>query len=599
MMLSDTPSEAVAAEMRRTLGVGEVVTVVLLLFMACAVVAAYALDMGGWSISPLATSVLALAGAGLLAMAWRKVGWFRVSFDVGETLGWLTVVVGLLVFILWLAWPSLLPLSESSDTTHHASFTEFIMAREALAHDAKLDAYLGEMVIYPAGAHILAALVGTFLGVPGLLSLHPLLALVVSVKAGLIYLIILRLLPPQRRFPGLALAGTVLLLVPWDAFIGSFTRWYFFPMVVSETFAVGALWALLVWDQEASRQTAAIAPLTFYVACGVAVALIWPTWLPIVALTLIVLVLIRPGLSIAQRVLALGIALVPVAAVELVYTLNHPNDVGVLGNEGSVLRPSVALYSLPLLALAVLGAVTSVRNRRALPVWSFAIAVLAVLGGLLFLATRGRVAYYFVYKMFYLAQYGLVLFAALGLDAAFGWLQSLSPAGLTRRLSLVSWALALLIAAVVLWRIWPPSRVSVVQAPLYEAGVWAKAHVPNSCIDYVVDSPLTSYWLHVQVLGNPRGSPRTEAIVAGFGDQPQGDDRWKSLPDLPYAIVANLDQVPARFRSQMKVLHTSGPAAVVQREGICRDTTIPIERVTLASRGETLARQIGVGAAQP
>ncbi|MFN8474213.1 MAG: hypothetical protein U0822_18615 [Anaerolineae bacterium] len=582
------------------LDLGEATTVFLLVFLTLHVLVAYVLDAGGWPIDARWTSLLALGGLALLVALWRRMGWLRPRFDAVATLTWLALVVGLAAFIIWLAWPTLLPLTESSDTTHHASFTEFIMARRTLAHDQQLDAYLGEMVVYPAGAHILAALIGTTLGLPGLRSLHPLLALVVSLKAGLVYFIILRLLPPQRRFPGLALAGALFLFVARDAFLGSFTRWYFFPMVVSETFAIGALWALTAWDTGVSGpHRAALAPLTVYALCGIAVSLIWPTWLPIVALSLVVLVLIRPAMTIAERMLAAAVALGPVVLVEFLYLAGHHNDVGVLGNEGSVLKPSVELYGVPLLALALLGMVVSARKRRTLALWSFTIANLAVLGALWFLALRGRVAFYFGYKMFYLFLYAVVLFAAMGLDAISGWLQSLSPERLAQRWSLISFLLSLLVLGLIVPRGIPARDGSVVEEHLYAAGLWAKANLPNGCVDYLVNSQLASYWLHVQVLGNPRGSPRTEAIVAAFGQERQADERWQSPPGLPYAIVEDINQVPDAFRSQMRVLYTSGPAAVVQRDGVCRDTTTPIDRLTLVSRGETLARRLNLGTAQP
>lgn len=570
------------------LNLTEAVSLILLTLSGLLILTAYGLDLAGWPIALPAVTVLALVGLlVLVGLGWRG-GWLRVRLDLGVTLVWLLVVGGLFIYLMALAWPTFLPLTESSDSTHHASYIDFIAARHMLAHDPSLDRYLGEMTVYPAGAHILGALAAQALGVSGLRVLHPLLAVLVALKAGLVLCLIARLLPPPSRHPAVALAGSLLLLVPVGYFIRAFTGYYFFPMVISETFAVAALWAMIVWDRMPTARRS-FAPLGFFALYGTSILLIWPTWLPIVTTALGALVLLRRGLALRARFAALTVALLPVAGVGMVYALNFRGDQGVLTNEGAILKPSLEVYTLPLLGLLVVGCLVSLRNQRVWPIFFLAASTLAALGVLWELALTGHAAFYIAYKMFYLLQYPIVILAGLGLAAGWDWLRRISPPPVARRWALVSLLLPLIVLGGV-WRRPPRQEYSTVREPVYQAGLWAKANLPNGCLDYLVDNAITAYWLHVYVLGNPRGAARADAIVDNMYHPREGNDKWRSPPDLPFAVVENLDKVPKKFRTDMRVLFQSDTAAVVERAGACQDATLPLDRYPVAPRDNTLAR---------
>ncbi len=114
--------------------------------------------------------------------------------------------------------------------------------------------------------------------------------------------------------------------------------------------------------------------------------------------------------------------------------------------------------------------------------------------------------------------------------------------------------------------------------------------LPNACVDYLVDYWVTAYWLHVDVLGNPRGSFHTAAIVENHDARRTSPAGWTDPGGLPFAIVQDLRTVPADIRSGFRILYESTPAAVVQRSeaSTCRDDTPPIDRVSVAPRERTL-----------
>src|SRR5207245_2784136 len=108
------------------------------------------------------------------------------------------------VWRLWLSWPDLLPLGGGADLGHHLQLIDHIERHWRLVHDARVEAYLGEMVHYTPGVHLLAAIAGRLTGTDGFHAVHPVLALSVALKAGFVFLIALRMLP--RDVPRVPLA---------------------------------------------------------------------------------------------------------------------------------------------------------------------------------------------------------------------------------------------------------------------------------------------------------------------------------------------------------------------------------------------------------
>jgi hypothetical protein len=102
----------------------------------------------------------------------------------------------------------------------------------------------------------------------------------------------------------------------------------------------------------------------------------------------------------------------------------------------------------------------------------------------------------------------------------------------------------------------------VVSADLAAAGIWARAHLPVNCVDYLVGNGYTAYWLHLAVLGNRRISART-ADDDTFDTQPSMA-RWL-VPGSPRYAIANLRILPDEIRNDVIVLQQFGDVAVVER----------------------------------
>lgn len=546
------------------LTVAEAIAGLLVLLPAAVILSAYVVDTIGWSIDPaLMLILLVLEVIATALWIWRCQTNLNVRFDGWELFGFTVIVVGLSAYVLWLARPSFLPVTQSGDIVHHISLIDFILHFQSLVHDPSLGSYLVEMTVYPPGGHILAALVTAWLGTSVLRVLHPLLAVLVAIKAGIVYNLILRLVPPSRRNPAIAVAGTALLFLPYGYFLYSFTAWYFYAMVIAETFAMAMLWVLVSWHVQPSRGL-----LAFFTLCGTAMLLTWPGWLPILLVALISLLFIRRDFPFTNRAQWFAWVASPIFVIGVVYMLGGVGPTGgLVMHEGSVMRPSVQIFDWPLLILAMFGIAISIRSRRAMPVLLFSSALASQTIILWLFAKNHMASYYIMYKMFHLFLYPMVLFAAITLDATWHSCARSWPTVWKLRWRRLATVLPVLVLTLTLRRELPSHLYSPVNESLYEVGLWAKGHLPNGCVDYLVDNWVTAYWLHVNVLRNPRVSQRTETIVnvADFYALQDSPARWDNPGGLPFAIISDLRAVPPDVRSRLEVLYESPPSAIVQR----------------------------------
>ena len=85
--------------------------------------------------------------------------------------------------------------------------------------------------------------------------------------------------------------------------------------------------------------------------------------------------------------------------------------------------------------------------------------------------------------------------------------------------------------------------------------------MPPGCVDYFSRHWLTGYWLHLDVLGNPRLSDRIRAETFEF---PDAVGKWIQGKGLPYAIVEDLAAIPRDARVDMIPLREFGAAALVR-----------------------------------
>jgi hypothetical protein len=109
-----------------------------------------------------------------------------------------------------------------------------------------------------------------------------------------------------------------------------------------------------------------------------------------------------------------------------------------------------------------------------------------------------------------------------------------------------------------------PRHAPVITEDLFRAGAWARDHVQRGCVDYLVPSDDTSYWLHHAVLGNPMHPPPGVPAPAFFYRDVV--TRWIAGQGLPFAI-ADLTIVPREVREDIEPLAQFGSIVTGRRRG--------------------------------
>ena len=507
--------------------------------------AAYVFDLAGLPIFPL----VLLFVAGAAAVTARVL--LQPRFDAGSV----AVAAAVFGYALWIASPSLLSVTNGPDVVHHLQLVHFIEKTRHLPHDPALSPYLLEMMGYTPGAHVLAAAAGRLLEVDPLRIVYPMAALFVAVKAGTIYALARRLIAPAPGAGIVALAAPVLALGSSTYFLGSFVQFFFLSQVVSESFAIAMLLALVRWRQlEEDRDLVALG------ACAVGVVLAWPVWILPAGLTAAIVMLTAPSPR-RSRWMVLAATLAPAALFAAIHQMTHRGAEGIVTSSGAVTVPSMAVFGPAFLLLAAAGAVLAVRARAARPVVVFIAATLAVAGGLAALGARaGSGSLYMPFKMMFIVVPPAAVLGALALAKAAEAVVRLLDLKGARALAV---AILPVVVAVLLARGRVPLRpvTGSLSLPAHDVGVWARDHVPPACIDYFSKYWLTGYWLHLDVLGNPRLSDRMRQETFDFPDVAA---KWIQGRGLPYAIVEDMTAIPREIRPEMEAMHRSGSFVLVR-----------------------------------
>ena len=483
-------------------------------------------------------------------------GWWTVrvaAFDDdragarGHLTGLALVIAASAGYLCWLAGPSLLPVTDGPDVVHHLQLIHFIQRTSRLPHDPALAPYLLEMMDYTPGAHIVTALAANALRLDGLRVILPIAICFVALKAGAVYLLAARLTPSGPVSALRAAAAPLLLFAPAAYAIGVLFQFFFFAQVVAEAFALGAVLA---------AAGCAVCPHRgYFVAfafCAVGVMLSWPVYLAPVTAVFLVMVLRMPG-GWRRRSADLAMAFAPVCTIAALHIVGHARAGGILTASGAVTTPSADLFGPAFLVLAAAGIVVALVRREgpavvvffgAIVVTAVALAVLGVRGG-------GR-GFYLPFKLVYLAIVPAAILASLALMVA---------AAVPRRFARASGFAVVIVAALITIPRLPFVRTaSPITLPAYAAGHWVRDRVDPGCVDYFTAHWLTGYWLHLDVLGNPRDSDRMRAETFAFRDTAA---RWIAGGGHPYAIVEDLSTLPRELRPEITVLATFPPFAVI------------------------------------
>jgi hypothetical protein len=529
--------------------------------MATAVGAAYVADRIGLTISPAAVLLASLIATASTFFKLRPLSTWGAA-QVGEIAGLGAIVAGVTGWLVWLSSPDFVPIGSGADLAHHLQLVDYIERNWRLIHDPRVEAYLGEMVHYTPGAHLLAALAGKWSGTNGFQTIHPVTALSVGLKAGFVFLIVRRMLP--ERIPAtLAAAGVILLLLPATYFLGSFTRYSYFAQVVSELFAVAAWWALVVWGAQPWRGA-----MVLFSVAGSAAFLTWPVWIGPPMLAQAAVVMTRRDLPGGDRIAHLLIGAVPIAVIGFVHAFGRLGWVAIVRADADVPLPSLDDFGWTFVLLSTGGVIAAIFRPRG-RITAVVAAAIFVQSAVLYAAAKasGAAVPYMAIKMTYLLIYPLAACAALAIGVAWLAAQAVTPGAFLQGRS--GAALASILVIVAGWTAIRGVAAQVEVKPivsrgLYHAGRWTRSTVDPACVDYLVADELTAYWLHLAVLGNPRMSERT------------GDDgtfrprdailRWISPRGLPIAI-ADLATLPRDVRTEVDELARFGSAVVVKRRG--------------------------------
>jgi hypothetical protein len=556
---------------RPSLTGSESIALALIATAALIVVGAYLGDRVGVAFTPVVVLVVALAfGAALLFVLGRRADWDRT-----ETVTFAGVIAATFAWLLWMARPSFFPLGSGPDLTHHLLLIDYIEAQWRLVHDPGAQEFLGEMVQYTPGSHILTALAGAWTRSNGLHALHAVMAASAALKAGLVFLIAMRMLPRDLPRVPLAVLAPISLFASQTYFLSSFAQYSFLAQVVAELFAVAMLWALISWDQEQRRWLMALTGLL-----GAALFLTWPILIgpPLVVLGLLVVFSGfgrgrpsgRPAMDeVREKFVDAMVAVVPIAIVAGLFSIGRLDYVVIAGTGGQVVTPSARAYGWAFLVLSTLGvAVATVDLKvRTRTLALFAGAILLQAAALYLFARSRSNDPYMARKMFYMLLYPQAVGVAIAVGAV--WRVLVGAKG-PDVLKVIPWAMAagaLFIVARPL--VGAPRSLSVAKHPatspeLEQAGKWARTHVDPHCVEYLVGDDNTAYWLHLAVLGNPRRGSRT-------GDNATYEltpalVRWLTPGGLPYAI-ADLRVLPTDIKDTADIVAQFGPAAVIKRKG--------------------------------
>jgi hypothetical protein len=522
---------------------------------------AYLADWLGFTIVPFAILVLALGATAALA-AWLRPE-VRLNGPEVAIFGALAAIV--FAGLLWPTRPDLLLPGGGSDLTHHLQLVDYLDRHWRLVHEPAVETYLGEMVHYTPGAHLLASLVGRWTGRDGFHAAYFVVALSVAIKVGFVFLATLRLLPGHPSRIPLSLVAVALLTLPQAFFLGSFARYSYVAQVVSELFAVAMWWATIAWDERPSARAAVL----FGIA-GAGAFLTWPVWVGPPVLVFLAIVGMRAGLTSRVRFRTLVAGLLPIAIVAAVHAVGRLAWAGIVRTDADVPLPALGDFNLVFVILATAGCAALAATRAGRST-ALLIVACALQAAALFVAAKasGAKVPYMAIKMAYLSIYPLASGGAVAL--ALVWQASSGSLQSWRASKWLPWAFAALsISAAGLWAARAPRQHPTVSESLFLAGRWARDNVEPACVDYVVRDDNTAYWLHLAVLGNPRMSART-ADDSTFSTT-AAIVRWINPGGLPYGVV-DLGTIPKDVLESTEVLARFGSAAVVKRRGLsaCAD----------------------------
>ncbi len=485
-------------------------------------------------------------------------GRVRVTWDWLEAAGFAFVVIGVWLYFIAPALPTLLPPSQSSDAVR-----VYLQAMFSYP-EGKLVSW------YPAGGAFFVAALAHWLRTPPLYVLHPAAASFLALSAGALYGIACALLPARRVSKISALIAPALLFVPWSYFAGTL-NWeqYYFAQVFAQYFILAALWYMA---QYAARPHWLLALLIGAALLGVVAAYPIFVALPFGVFALITIVHVARSLRAEGKraLIALGIFLVlmllAVMALQQGGILEFKaGQISVSGDVGAggVANPSLDNLGGPLfLALAIIGGGRAWRAGAFGKTWLGLLGIwLVQLIALLVIQPFWQISGYRVDKTFYILVYPLSLFAALALALILDRFAARFES--SRRVALAGMLVAIIIivASVSAWR--PPKPYAPFTPSELQTALWAKQHLDTYQINYLDPQPTRAYWLAFGLWNEQLPNEWFQWIPAGTKLGPVTFAEWLNNPAWqPYLLLRDVEIARG---APVQIVYQNGASAIVQK----------------------------------
>ena len=519
-----------------------------------------------WTLSGAVLVVL-----GLLAVRTR----IRFRRHLTSLLAGAAIFVITIVHLLRGTAPNLYPTSGSVDVVHHYAFVQYVFYGGQLppaSTDPSL-AFLGELVSYPFGAHVNAAVLAAVTNVQLLTAMTMFIYLVVALSATLLVEITRRLVKeiwPESTDAASTGAGVtaalVFLVVPRFA-EGMLTADYFYAQVMGHylvLFSILAILEFFVWGSRLALVMSGIASFLL--------AFTYPLFslIPVAAVGLVMLV--RYRLRWREWVALLPVTLGTALGLFLFLPGRLSNGVTISANEGVLATPTVSLLGGPIVvALLAVGfsvavAVLARKHRVGVGLLLATVLMLVMQMGAMYLAKRALDigSYYMMNKLFYLLFWLILPLAGLG---AFFIAKALLPERLLAAPkaggALTVGVLSVATLAVILW-ISPGQATPLINADSYAVAEWARSEIGGQGQFAMAEGGPQGYMLYVGVLNQPRNAYAYEVLV------PEGDLllQWLTTPEKSFLLTSNIDSLEAVIdKYDLVILRQQGAAAVLSRQG--------------------------------
>ncbi len=519
------------------------------LLFALILVNGYAQSLLGLAANPRVLLVLVALESLVLAhvLLRQRVHW---AGDPLELASFLVVVVGVWLYFVYAAWPTLLPPTLSGDAANHHFETEYVFRTGEIFGD------------YPGGPSLITATLAHWSGGSPLRFEHPMAALWIALTAGAVYAIACSMLPERRPFKIVALFAPFALFVPWYYFAGTLIRdQYFSPQVAGQLFWIAFVWFLI--EYRATRHWL----WTFGMALAlIGISVTFQLWLPLpLALLLLLLAAdavaahrpvltsdsLRPLLIVVSLPALFWLAIL-IAGTRFVPQLSRFQTIGAVG------PPAFETLGGAFLVLPALGVVLSFRPRYRTGTALALAALIALQIGAVFAGNFWmHLAEYWVGKAFFLAIFPIALFSvvplAYGYELARRYVDRFRPA--------LTWSMAVVGLSALVWAVFPPPRYSPLSEAEIQVALWARDHLPSRHINYIGRKSLTAQWLG-EGMWNERYPDDLFVDLAVLG--PKTFEEWRNDSEWgEYLFVSDRQRLP--LDDAMQTVYRFGDAAILRR----------------------------------